>query len=432
MFVKRRNTVLAALAAVVPLALAACSGGGGETAAQPSGPVTLTWWHNGTTDPIKSVWAQVVADYQKAHPEVTIKAQPLQNEDFNTKVPLALQSPEPPDIYQSWGAGDLSGQITSGKVADITGDTKAWIEQATGKFGEKWQVDGKQYGVPFTQHFVGFWYRKDLFQQAGITTPPKTMDELNAAVTALKAKNIAPISVGGKDRWPDAFYFNYFAIRECSTAVLQQSVKAVKLEDPCWTKAGQDLKNFLATEPFQTGFAGTPAQQGAGSSAGLVANGKAAMELQGDWEPGTMSSLTEDKDLDSKLGWFPFPTVAGGQGDPAAALGGGDGFACTTRASKACTAFLQYLVSEPVQTELAAKGTGLPVNAAAAKSLKTDVLRQVNDYGTKAPYVQMYFDRAFPTAVGAALNDAVANMFAGQGTPEGIVTAVNQAAAGNK
>ncbi|MFJ7214516.1 extracellular solute-binding protein [Amycolatopsis sp. NPDC098790] len=430
MSVKRRIPVLAALAAVVPLALSACSGGS-ETPAQPSGPVTLTWWHNGTTDPIKSIWEKVVTDYHQAHPDVTIKAQPLQNEDFTTKVPLALQGAEPPDVYQSWGAGELKSQVTSGKVADITDATKPWISGA-GKFAENWQVDGKQYGVPFEQHFVGFWYRKDLFTQAGIAAPPKTMDELNAAVSALKAKGVAPISVGGKDRWPDAFYFNYFAVRECSADVLKQSVQAVKLEDPCWTKAGQDLKNFLATQPFQTGFAGTPAQQGAGSSAGLVANGKAAMELQGDWEPGTMSSLTEDKDLDSKIGWFPFPSVAGGQGDPAAVLGGGDGFACTSRASKACADFLSYLNTEPIQTQLAAQGAGLPVNTAAAKALKTDTLKQVYDYGIKAPYLQMYFDKAFPTAVGAALNDAVANMFAGQGTPEGIVAAVNQAAAGNK
>ncbi len=53
----------------------------------------------------------------------------------------------------------------------------------------------------------------------------------------------------------------------------------------------------MATKPFQTGFLGTPAQVGAGSSAGLVANGKAAMELQGDWDPGVMSALTTRQDL---------------------------------------------------------------------------------------------------------------------------------------
>src|SRR5205085_6501726 len=142
--------------------------------------------------------------------------------------------------------------------------------------------------------------------------------------------------IGSKDRWPDAFYWDYFAVRECSAATMSQAMKSVSVSAPCFLKAGNDVKAFMATKPFQPGFAGTPAQQGAGSSAGLVANGKAAMELQGDWEPGTMSSLTDDKQLDSKTGWFAFPSVAGGQGDPAAVLGGGDGFACTTRASKAC------------------------------------------------------------------------------------------------
>ena len=94
MSLNRRIPVLAALVAVLPLALSACSGGT-DTPAQPSGPVTLTWWHNGTTDPIKSIWEKVVTDYHQAHPDVTLKAQPLQNEDFPTKVPLALQGAEP-------------------------------------------------------------------------------------------------------------------------------------------------------------------------------------------------------------------------------------------------------------------------------------------------------------------------------------------------
>jgi raffinose/stachyose/melibiose transport system substrate-binding protein len=410
------------------LVLAAC---GGTEPTEAGGPVTLTWWHNGTTDPIKSVWEQVAVDYHAAHPDATISAQPIQNEDFSTKIPLALQSTTPPDVYQQWGGGDLASQLTSGKLADITDHTKGWIS-TIGDFAQGWQVDGKQYGVPFAQHVVGFWYRKDLFSQVGITATPTTMDELNEAVGKLKAAGIAPIAVGGKDRWPDAFYWNYFAVRRCSAEVIEQSVKAVELTDSCWREAGEDLQAFLATEPFQDGFNGTPAQQGAGSSAGLVANGKAAMELQGDWEPGTMSSLTEDADLESKIGWFPFPSVEGGKGDPNAVLGGGDGFSCTTRAPKACSDFLEYLVSDEVQNSLAATGTGLPVNPAAANALKTDALKTVFEHGRNAPYVQMYFDRALPTNVGAALNEAVANLFAGQGSPEGIVEAVNQAAAGSK
>ena len=40
------------------------------------------------------------------------------------------------------------------------------------------------------------------------------------------------------------------------------------------------------------------------------------MEMQGHWEPGVMQGLTEDeKGLGENTGWFPFPAVAGGQGD---------------------------------------------------------------------------------------------------------------------
>jgi raffinose/stachyose/melibiose transport system substrate-binding protein len=316
-------------------------------------------------------------------------------------------------------------------VLDLTAAVSGWIG-GLGKAAEGWQVDGKQYGVPYDQHVVGFWYRKDLFTKAGITTPPASIAEFDTAIDKLRAAGVTPIAIGSKDRWPDAFYWDYFAVRECTTDVLKQSVKALKLDDPCWLKAGQDLATLLAKKPFQDGFLGTPAQQGAGSSAGMVANGQAAMELQGDWEPGTMASLTEDKDFASKLGWFPFPTVEGGAGEPGATLGGGDGFSCTTAAPAACPDFLKYLTSTEVQTKLAAAGLGLPVNADAAPALKDATLKQVFDYSRKASYIQTYFDVAMPTAVGQALNDAIANFMAGKGTPASIVQSVGQAATGDR
>ena len=34
-----------------------------------------------------------------------------------------------------------------------------------------YQIDGKQYGLPYSLGVVGLWYNKDLFTQAGITAP---------------------------------------------------------------------------------------------------------------------------------------------------------------------------------------------------------------------------------------------------------------------
>src|SRR5205823_7708842 len=77
-----------AVGVMVALAATACSSGGGTPSSNnASGPVTLTWWHNGTTDPLLSLWQQVVSDYHAQHPNVTIKINPIQNEQFTTKVP---------------------------------------------------------------------------------------------------------------------------------------------------------------------------------------------------------------------------------------------------------------------------------------------------------------------------------------------------------
>ena len=74
-----------------------------------------------------------------------------------------------------------------------------------------------------------------------------------------------------------------------------------------------------------------------------------------------------------------------------------------------------------------AANVGLPANPAAASALTLPALKQVLAYNHAAPYVQTYFDIAFPTSVGQALDAAIATYFAGQGTPQSIITTVSQA-----
>ena len=421
-----RKPAAAAMAAAAALALAACGSSGGSTTTSSNGHVTLTWWTNATTGQLKTVWQQAAAAFHQAHPKVTIQVVPIQNEAFTTKVPAALASNNPPAVYQQWGGGQEASQVPSGKLTNLSPYVSGWIGQI-GAAAQGWQVSGKQYGVPYDLHTVGFWYRKDLFAKAGISKPPATIPELDADVTKLKAAHIVPIAVGSKDKWPDAFWWEYFAIRECPTATLKSSMKAVNLSNSCFTKASQDLTTFMNTHPFQSGFLGTASQVGAGSSAGMVANGKAAMELQGDWDPGVMAPLTSNKKINSELGWFPFPSVPGAPGSATTVLGGGDGFSCTNVVPAAtCAEFLKYIDSSSVQTKVVGANVGLPANPAASSALGP-AQKQVLTYSHAAPYIQTYFDIAFPTNVGQALDAAIANYFAGQGSAQSIITAVSQA-----
>jgi raffinose/stachyose/melibiose transport system substrate-binding protein len=133
----------------------------------------------------------------------------------------------------------------------------------------------------------------------------------------------------------------------------------------------------------------------------------------------------------SEIGWFPFPSVPGAPGNSQVLLGGGDGNSCSKSAPEpACADFLAYLESTPSQRLLVSTANvGLPANPAASSALTLPAEQQILQAGKHTPYIQEYFDLAYPTNVGTALDSAVANLFASKGTPQSIVTAIDQAAA---
>ena len=129
------------------------------------------------------------------------------------------------------------------------------------------------------------------------------------------------------------------------------------------------------------------------------------------------------------MGFFPFPSITGGNGEPGAALGGGDGFSCSTKAPDACAAFLQYFTSAPVEEELVkATAISIPSNGGATSAISDPTLQKVLTYLQGVSYNQLYFDQALPTNVGNAVNDAVSNFFAGQGSAQDIADAAGKAA----
>ncbi|MGH3255348.1 MAG: ABC transporter substrate-binding protein [Streptosporangiaceae bacterium] len=428
-----RRPVIVAVAVATAVAIAACSSSSSSSTSSTSSSsssssvkVTLTWWNNGNTQPLLGVWQGVAAAFHATHPDVTITVVPIQSDLFTTKMPIALKSDNPPDIFQQWGGGQEATQYTSGKLANLSSLSSSWISEL-GPAAAGWQVNGAQYGIPYDQHVVGFWYRKDLFAKAGITSPPATIAQLESDDAKLKAAGFTPIALGGGSRWPDAFFWEYFAVRQCSESVLQSSIKAVNMTAPCFSQATTDLTAFMGTNPFQGGFNATQAQTGAGSSAGLLANGKAAMELQGDWETSVVPALTSNASILNDLGWFPFPQVPGGAGNPTAVLSGGDGFSCTTGASEpACDEFLQYIDSTAVQEELVSKANvGLPANSAAEAVLTNPALQAAAKAHADAAYDAEYFDIAFPTTAGQALDNALADFFAGKGSNSTIINSVS-------
>jgi raffinose/stachyose/melibiose transport system substrate-binding protein len=426
---KTRSAALAVLCASV-LTFAAC--GSDDSSDESGGDTTITWWHNSNNEPGMGYYEQVAKDYEADHPGVKIKISAMAHEDMVDKLDAAFQSGDIPDIYMERGGGELADHVDAGLVKDISDSASEEIDTIGGSVGG-WQIDGKTYALPFSLGVVGVWYNTDLFEQAGITTPPTTMTEWYDDIAKLEDAGITPISVGAGDKWPAAHYWYYTALRSCPEDVLKDAVTSLDFSDPCFEKAGDVVKDILATDPFNKGFLTTKAQEGATSASGLLATGKVAMEMQGHWEPGVMQGLTDDgKGLGDKTGWFPFPAVEEGQGDPTDALGGGDAWAVSEKAPDEAVDFVKYLLSDTVQTGFAENDMGLPTNPAANPAVKDPALAQLLKVRDDAPYVQLYFDTAFGASVGGAMNDEIALLFAGEASPKDVVDATQQAADAEK
>jgi raffinose/stachyose/melibiose transport system substrate-binding protein len=429
---KTRGATAAAIGLGLALAATGCAGGssgGSSGGGSASGQVTVTFWENATNGSDGLTYFENAAkQYHTLHPNVTIQLQTIQNEDFDGKLQTALNSNSAPDIFLQRGGGKMQAMVDAGQLQPLTlSATDTANVGAAALAGNT--INGQIYAMPVDTQPEGIYYSKDLFQQAGITSTPTTIAELEADVAKLKTINVAPIAVGAKDAWPAAHWYYNFALRECSQNTMTSTAQSLKFTDPCWTKAGDDLASFLQTSPFQKGFLTTASQQGAGSSAGMLANHKAAMELMGSWDPGVIGSLTPNQKPLPDLGWFPFPAVPGGQGDPTAMMGGSDGYSLSKNAPAAAFGFLEFLVTKDQQEAYAQAFQAIPVNPAAQVVVTEPYNISALQAFNKAGYTMQYLDTEYGENVGNALNTAVVSMMAGQGNAASVVAAANAAAA---
>jgi raffinose/stachyose/melibiose transport system substrate-binding protein len=197
--------------------------------------------------------------------------------------------------------------------------------------------------------------------------------------------------------------------------------------DPCFVEAGTKLQELNALEPFQDGYLGATHDE----MQATFGNGKAAMELGGQWSPSVEAANSADQVGVSgdNLGLFNFPAIEGGAGDVADVVGGGNGFAIGKDAEAEAIDFVKYLTSVENQTIIAAENQGIPVVKGSETGLKDPNMLMVQQSFAAAPYFQLYYDQFLPPATGSVLNDSVQGLFAGTLTPEQVAQAVEDSVA---
>lgn len=420
----------AAPPASAPAAPAAPAEGATAAPAAPaaSGKTKVVWWDIAESDPNKTIFDNIVKEFNDTHPNIEVERQFIQNDPFKTKLAAAMQAGTPPDLFQSWGGGVLKEYIDAGLVQDISEELKkdGWGDSFKKAALDVYTFDGKTYAVPFNMGMVGFWYNKDLFQKAGVEVP-KTWMEFLDVVKKLKEAGITPIALGNKDKWPGHFWWSYGAIREGGKPAFDAAFNRTgSFADEPFVNGGKHLEELIALDPFPKGFETLDFNQ----ESALMGNGEAAMELMGQWAPGNQVAQSKDgKGLGDALGTFTFPMIEGGKGDASDVLGGTDGIAVGKNAPPEAIEFLRFFTNVENQKKLSAGGGSIsPVNGT-EDAVPNDLMKQVAKQAGDAGYFQVYYDQYLPPAVGEAVKDASQALLSGKMSAEDTAKAVEAVAA---
>ena len=422
---KFKRILAAGVSAAAVLGMAACGGGGSS-----ADDNTIVFWTNATTGDGRQYWEDFAAAIESEHEGVTVQIEAIQNEDYEGKLTTAMQDlGSGPDVFMTLGGQKDRDMIAAGQLMDLTDKISDTVKTQMAASLDSATYDGKIYGVPTTVQPGGIWYSKDLFAQAGITEAPTTWEELMDACQKLKDAGIDPIAVGAKDAWPAAHWYYWLSLRICSPDVYDESMANKDFSAECWTAAGEKLQELNDAGYFNEGYLTTTAQQGASSSAGLLANHKAAMELMGTWEPGVVRDLTPDQQPMADLGFFAFPSIEDGEGEEGALMGSATSNGVNPEAPEIAIDFVNKMAEKEWQDKFATAFSTIPASVESQADVEDESLAGLIEALNASDGMKLWMDTSLGANIGTALNTGVVNMLSGTGTPEDIVKAMNDAAA---
>jgi raffinose/stachyose/melibiose transport system substrate-binding protein len=389
---------------------------------------TVKWLHIEMNPAQVKIWEEVARAYEAAHPGAKIEMQFLENEAYKAKLPTILQSKDRPNIIYSWAGGLLKAQIEAGVLEDITDQVKGYSDTITPAALAAFTRDGRVYGLPVALSQVGFLCNRDLTAKAHVDAAAiKTWDDLLAAVKALKAAGVTPIVVGGADKWPLHFYWTHLAVRIGGKAAFDAALRGENggFAGETFQKSGELFKQLVNLRPFQNGFLGFKNPQ----AVGYFGDGKAAMSLAITTTYHLQRALAADKVglAEDKIGWFDFPVVPGGKGEPTDTLGGITGWLVTKGSPKEAVDFLKFFISKDVQTRLAAGNFLIPVVKGAEAGLNNTFMQQIADNLSKSRYHQNFYDQSLGPSVGRVVNDVTAEIAGGSMSPQDAAKAIEAA-----
>lgn len=358
----------------------------------------LTIWHAyvGQADKVEFMTKALDA-FKKAYPNVKVNEVGLEQNAYKTKLQTAMATGDVPDVFYTLPGGYLQNFVKAGRVYPLDSDLAkgGWGDSFVKTALAQVQTDGKTYAVPVDTDAAVMWYNKALFAKNGWTVP-KTWDEFMALCAKIKGAGITPIALGNKDSWPATFWFQYGEIRRDGPGIIAafNDHQASATFGSGAEQALTDMRTLAEKGYFSDGFNGMTDQD----ANLLFLNSQAAMVLNGTWQIGSSADAPDG----FQLGYFPFPSVNGGDAkydsDVVAGVAAAFGISQSSKNKPAALAFLKFLTSKPVMTSyVQIRKTMVNVKDATTRQAAGPVLYGISqDIVGKAQALDPFYDTAMP------------------------------------
>lgn len=316
-----------------------------ETAPEAVEEAVVTYWHT-MSEPEAEQLAEVIATFEEANPGITVEATKYAYGDFKSAIITSLSGNSGPDVarmdiaWVSQFADDEALLNLSDELASFDSIAESVFE---GPLSTNYWQDG-YYGLPLNTNTQVLLWNRELFEAAGLSAPPATMDEFKtyAKQIADTSDDVYGYALGGTYFWAPAPVFYTMGGKVTDEAITtatgfvnsKESVEAFTLLKEMYDE-GSISPNLLGG--------------GIGTSDGLATN-LYGMIIDGPW----MVDIYAGQYPEFEVNFAMMPTQ---DGYTSSVVGGEDIVVFyNTDAKDASLKWVEYLMSEDAQVTMAQVG----------------------------------------------------------------------------
>jgi len=308
----------------------------------------------------RAVMEGMVEDFGALHPDLEVNLTIVDREAWKTQIRNALGA-NPPDVVNWYAANRMRPYVDAGLFADIS---DLWAEpafEALASTKGAMTLDGAQWGVPYTYYQWGVYYRKDIFDQYGLSEPA-TWEEEKANCQTLLDNDVKCYTIGTKFLWTAGGWFDYINSRTngydfhmaLARGEIEWTDDRVRQTFANWREL-IDMGAFIEDHQTYSWQEALP----------FMVNGEAAAYLMGNF---SVAAFRDGGLTDDQLDFYQFPVINPDVDYAEDAPTDTFHIASGAQNMEAAKEFLRFVTSAEVQTEInSGSGLGqLPVNANAS------------------------------------------------------------------